>query len=54
MQIQLGNAYATYVVIYEFGCRIDRDSQLAAGDQMLKARRLYNDPVAAITQQSPI
>lgn len=48
MQIQLGKANATDVVIYEFGCRIDRNSQLAAGDQMLKARRLYNNLVAVI------
>lgn len=36
------------VLIYEFGVRLDKDCQQAAGDQIFKARRLYNALVASI------
>lgn len=36
------------VLIYEYGVRLDKDCIQAAGDQIIKSRRLYNDLVAAI------
>lgn len=36
------------VLIYEYGARLDKDCIQAASDQIFKARRLYNDLVAAI------
>lgn len=36
------------VLIYEYGARVDSDCLPAVGDQIAKARRLYNDLVAVI------
>ena len=36
------------VLIFEYGARLDKDCIQAAGDQIIKSRRLYNDLVAAI------
>ncbi|THD10077.1 hypothetical protein [Metallibacterium scheffleri] len=36
------------VLIYEYGARVDGDCLPAVGDQIAKARRLYNDLVAVI------
>lgn len=38
------------VLIYEYGVRLDHDCLMAVGDQIFKARRLYNALVACIRE----
>ncbi len=48
MQIDIGKVPDGAVLVYEYGVRLDKESQKLAGDQIAMARRLYNDLVAAI------
>lgn len=48
MQIDIGKVPDGEILVYEYGVRLDKESQKLAGDQITLARRLYNDLVAAI------
>lgn len=48
MKISPGKVPAGDVLIYEYGVRLDKECLEAANDQVMKARRLYNDLVACI------
>lgn len=48
MEIEIGKIPSADVVIYEYGVRLDKECEQAAGDQIMKARRLYNALVACI------
>lgn len=39
------------VLVYKFGCRLDKSSEQIASDQIALARRLYNDIIACMRQQ---
>ncbi|WP_157353943.1 hypothetical protein [Aromatoleum toluclasticum] len=48
MELKPGQIPSSEALIYEFGVRIDKESRAAIDDQIMRARRLYNDLVAQI------
>lgn len=48
MAIKVAPAKQNEVIIFEYGARVDKDCMDAVTNQIMKARRLYNDLVASI------